>query len=454
MAISSKQRASRSSRSPRTAQAMAVPRKNRSPWSWLGWGVAFATVSAVSLGLGMSLSLMTPSRQSNGELSGGWGQLFGRGFQYGLARPINVLIMGVDLEPNAQGYDHDSLNGRSDTMLLARLNPDHNSVTVLTIPRDSRVEIPGYGMQKINAANAFGGAPLATQVVSHTLNYVPVDRYIRISTQAFRELVDLIGGVEVNVPVRMQYTDNTQKLFIDLQPGLQTLNGDQAEGFVRFRHDGLGDIGRAQRQQILLKALQKKISNPLMLAKLPQLYQVMQQYMDTDLSFGEMMAILQFGLGTSSKNINMLLLPGQFSGDGYDASYWLPNYEAIDRLVARHFFEKDASWSGTETVDPKGLKIAIQNATDSDQAGQVIVDFLMAQNYRNVYMDSEWSHPVAKTQVIAQQGDREAAVAMLIDLGLGRVAKELVEVDATGSFGSDITIRIGSDWRSFVPANF
>lgn len=454
MAVSPKYRSSRSSRSPRVSQAMAMSRRRRSPWAWLGWGLLFTSVSAVSLGLGMSLSLMTPSRQSNGELSASWGEFFGRGFQYGLARPINVLVMGVDLEPNAQGYDHESLNGRTDTILLARLNPDQDSITVLTIPRDTRVEIPGYGMQKINAANAFGGAPLATQVVSHTLNYVPVDRYVRISTEAFRELVDLIGGVEVNVPVRMKYTDNTQKLFIDLQPGLQTLNGEQAEGFVRFRYDGLGDIGRAQRQQILLKALQKKISNPLMLAKLPQLYQVMQKYVDTDLSFGEMMAILQFSLGASSKNISMLLMPGQFSGDDYDASYWLPNYNAIDQLVARHFFENETGWGGADAVDPKNLKIAIQNATHSEQAGEAMADFLIAQNYRNVYFDRDWTHTEGKTQIIAQQGDREAAVAMLIDLGLGNVAKDLVEVDATGSFGSDITIRIGNDWRSLMPTNF
>ncbi len=453
MAASSKQRSPKSSSRSRPAQAMVMSRKRRSAWGWFGWGLVFLGVSGVSLAAGMTLSLMAPFRQQDGELAPSFGEFVGRSFQYGLGRPVNILVMGIDLEPGAEGYSHNSLDGRSDTILLARLNPENESITVLSIPRDSRVEIPGYGMEKINAANVFGGAPLATQVVSRTLNYVPVDRYVRISTEAFRELVDLVGGVEVNVPTRMEYTDHTQKLYIDLYPGLQTLNGEQAEGFARFRYDGLGDIGRAQRQQILLKALQKKMTSPLMLTKLPELYQVMQKYVDTDLSFGEMMAMLQFGLGASSKNLNMLLLPGHFSGDGYDASYWLVDYEATDRLVERHFFDKDLSWQNGEAVDLKTLKIAIQNAATDDRAAQAIANYLMAQNYRNVYVDSDWTHLEAKTQVIAQQGDREAAEALLIDFGLGNIAKSLVEVDATGSIGSDITIRVGNDWREFLPQN-
>ncbi len=430
-----------------------MPPRRRSAWNFLGWGMAFLGVSALSMAAGVTVSLMAPFRQDNGEMAPSFSEFVGRSFQYGLGRPVNILVMGVDLEPGEVGFSRSSLDGRSDTILVARLNPETESITVLSIPRDSRVEIPGYGMQKINSANVFGGAPLASQVVSRTLNYVPIDRYVRISTEAFRELVDLVGGVEVNVPVRMEYTDHTQKLYIDLQPGLQTLNGEQAEGFARFRYDGLGDIGRAQRQQILLKALQNKMTNPMMLAKLPQLYQVMQKYVDTDLSFGEMMAMLQFGLGASS-NLNMLLLPGRFSGDGYDASYWLVDYEATDRLVDRHFFDKDWRWSSGEMVDLRGLKIAIQNAATSDHAAQAIADYLIAQNYRNVYLDSDWTQIEETTQIIAQQGDREAAEALLIDFGLGSVAKSLVQVNATGSLGSDVTIRVGDDWRKFVPQQF
>jgi len=124
-------------------------------------------------------------------------------------------------------------------------------------------------------------------VVSNTLGDVTVDRYVRVTTDAFKELVDLVGGVEVYVPERMYHKDVTQKLEIDLQEGWQNLNGDQAEQFARFRNQQYGDIGRVQRQQILLKALQQKIFSPTILPSLPKAVQVLQQYIDTNLSVEE-----------------------------------------------------------------------------------------------------------------------------------------------------------------------
>lgn len=105
---------------------------------------------------------------------------------------------------------------------------------MLSIPRDSRVRIPGHGFTKINDANVHGGPTLAAEVVNNTLGGVTVDRYVRVTTDAFKELVDLVGGVEVYVPERMYHKDVTQKLEIDLQEGWQNLNGDQAETVCPF----------------------------------------------------------------------------------------------------------------------------------------------------------------------------------------------------------------------------
>lgn len=207
---------------------------------------------------------------------------------YSFNRPINVLVMGLD--QSETGEQAEKFDTRSDTLLLLRFDPLEGTTSLLSIPRDTQVAIPGYGTTKINAANVFGGPALAADVVSRTLNDVPIDRYLRIDTTAFKELVDLVGGVEVYVPKPMRYTDNTQKLYIDLPAGRQTLNGDQAEQFARFRYDELGDIGRVQRQQMLLRALREKLANPLILTKAPDLVKVLQKYVDTNLSFEELMA--------------------------------------------------------------------------------------------------------------------------------------------------------------------
>lgn len=120
----------------------------------------------------------------------------------------------------------DLFSGRSDTMILVRCDPVNSALTLLWIPRDTLVRIPGHGYQKINQANALGGAALAARVVSRNFNYIPIDFYVRIRPNALSELVDLLGGVEVFVPAVMAYRDITGKLTINLSPDWQTLNGN------------------------------------------------------------------------------------------------------------------------------------------------------------------------------------------------------------------------------------
>lgn len=420
-------------------------RSHPSPWRTLGWIAAFSGVSLVSAFAGMTFVLMSPFQGTSHRRDLSWLEMMARGFQYGMSRPVNLLVLGVDNVLDAPEGSAARFRGRTDTMLLTRFNPENGTITVLSIPRDTRVEIPGYGTGKINAANVYGDVELTVRVVSETLNYTPIDRYIRIDTQAFRELVDLVGGVEVNVPKRMVYTDHTQKLYIDLQPGLQTLNGEQAEGFVRFRYDELGDIGRAQRQQMLIKALQKKLANPVMVTQLPKIYGVLQKYVDTDLTFAELMAIAQFSLRIPPENLRLILLPGHFSGDGYEASYWLPDYDRIDRVIAAHFRDRpskavDPTWKETGT-----LRIALQNASGSREAARDMADFLAHYGYTNVVIAEDWYQESPETEIIAQQGDLRAAETLRSTLGMGYVS-----ANSTGVLSSDITIRIGRDWAAVL----
>ncbi|MFN9608580.1 MAG: LCP family protein, partial [Pseudanabaena sp.] len=152
-----------------------------------------------------------------------------------LERPYQILVMGVDRVLEAPLGSPESFNGRSDSMLLIRFDPNDRSVKILSIPRDTQVPIPNYGVTKINAANVYGGAELAQEIVSEKLNDVEIDRYVRLDTSGLSALVDALGGIEVNVPKRMKYVDKTQKLNIDIYAGVQVLNGERADGFVRFR---------------------------------------------------------------------------------------------------------------------------------------------------------------------------------------------------------------------------
>ncbi len=429
------------------------PSQEDSSARWMLKRLALVAVAAISTAIGVTFALFLPlptGMASNQKGAPSAGNSWQSGFQYQVGRPVNVLVMGIDRVPSAKPGSKELFDGRSDTMLLLRVDPTDESVKLLSIPRDTQVDIPSVGVTKINDANVRGGAELAAKTVSSVLNGITIDRYVRVDTAAFRELVDRLGGVEVYVPAPMSYVDQTQKLKIDLSPGLQTLNGNQAEQFARFRHDAYGDIGRVQRQQTLLKALLKRITSPMVIPQLPGLVASMQKYIDTNLSLEELLALTSAGRKLSQGNFKMVMLPGRFSTPTeFNASYWIMNPSGRDRVL-QQFFNMDAIATGTATTDQiraaNDLKIAIQNASSKPDAANQLRRYLTKRGFVNVYVSSDWSDRQSQTQIIAQQGDLGGAATLKRLLGLGRV-----EADSTGDLESDLTIRLGDDWT--MPTN-
>jgi polyisoprenyl-teichoic acid--peptidoglycan teichoic acid transferase len=406
-------------------------------------------MSAAMVGSLVAVNMPLPGAVSPREGRRLLGDLVKSGFQYQVSRPVNVLVMGIDRVPNAADGSPESFSGRSDTMLLLRVDPKKESVSILSIPRDTQVDIPGVGVTKINQANASGGPLLARESVSNALNSVRVDRYVRISTNAFRELVDKLGGVRVYVPQPMVYTDNTQKLKIDLAQGWQTLNGSQAEQFARFRKDDLGDIGRVQRQQSMIKALRGQVNNPFTIARIPSIIRDMQKYVDSNLSFEEMVALVNFGLKMDQKDFKMVLLPGRFSSaDEFRASYWIMDEAGRDRILQDQFqvaTTPDAAAARATTPEsdsPLSLRIAVQNAAENPNAARRIANFLTEKGYQNVFTIEPWPAQENNTQVIAQSGQTKAATSLRDVLVVGEV-----ESASTGDIDSDLTIRVGNDWE-------
>lgn len=410
------------------------------------WGLAFFSTAAASATLGAAIALFAPNNSdsdSQSDLRQRVGSVLANSFGYKVTRPVNILVMGVDRFTDAPTDAMDiELGGRSDVMLLVRVDPASNTASVLSIPRDTRVEIPGYGITKINAANQEGGPELAAQTIRHNFDGVLIDRYVRVSTDSFRALVDLVGGVEVYVPFRMEYEDMTQKLKIDLEEGLQVLNGDQAEQFARYRNDGQGDIGRVQRQQQVLRALKDRLASPATVTKLPQIIKLMQQYVDTNLTLEEMLALGNFALTLERNDLRMVMLPGRFSRpDESIASYWILDRRERDRIMRDYFQVPGVDVQFARSNDPSSLRIAVQNASGVERATRRLVRYLRDQGYYNVYVVREWSNWEGTTQVIAQRGDLEGAAMVQQSLGVGEIVSASI-----GDLESDLTIRIGTDW--------
>lgn len=369
-------------------------------------------------------------------------------FQSRLSRPVNLLVMGVDRVPEATPNSPELFHGRSDTILLLRLDPTDKSVTLLSIPRDTQVKLPEIGLTKISEANARGGSNLAMQTLTATLNNVPIERYVRVSSGAFRELVDLLGGVDVLVPYPMSYVDNTQQLKINLAQGWQTLNGEQADQFARFRNDGLGDLGRIQRQQALIQAIWNRLSNPTVLTRLPELIRVMQKYVDTNLNFEEILALANFSLQLDRDRLKMVMLPGRSSSEEGDRrSYWIVDEVRRDRVLSQYFkvgssdFTSEGRSSNQSESLVRNLKIAVQNASGNPQAAKRLIAYLAEQGFSKVSVVEDWPDRQRQSQIIVQGGDLAGAEALKKALGGGKI-----EVAATGYLESDLTVRLGEDW--------
>lgn len=248
----------------------------------------------------------------------------------------NILILGVDKNPD--GNDPFS-NTRSDTIILVNIDPKHRSINAISIPRDSKVYIAGdYGIQKINSAHAYGGVELTKKTVENTLG-VKVDRYIAVNSEAVIHLVDILGGVPVYVEKDMFYHDYSGKLNVRLPKGNHVLNGQQAEGYLRFRKDGLGDIGRTSRQQWFLRNLLTQLQTPATITKIPEILNLINEYVKTDMSMYEISNFAAMAKDFNLDNVEVATLPGAPSKKG-SISYWILDPEQTQEMVDRLIYRK------------------------------------------------------------------------------------------------------------------
>ena len=249
---------------------------------------------------------------------------------FGLRRQ-NILFLGVD----ASGNPKDLWTGtRTDTIILVNIDPRTKSVNALSIPRDSKVYLPGdNGVNKINAAHAIGGIEMTKRTIEDTLG-VHIDRYIMVHDSAVKEIVDAMDGLDIYVEKPMHYNDNAGHLHINFNKGNHHLNGQQAVEYLRFRHDALGDIGRTQRQQWLLRSLLTKMKQPSTITKIPDIISVAKKYVKTDMSFYEMSQYAALTKHIDMDKIEVAMLPGAPNQRGY-ISYWILDPEKTQEVVNR-----------------------------------------------------------------------------------------------------------------------
>ena len=293
--------------------------------------------------------------------------------------PINktVAVFGVDED----GY-------RTDVIFAVNFNSENDRIRIISIPRDTKVEwapemrekmeeIKGYSISvsKINEMTGYVGIDHITDFTIPEIEKITglsIDNYVIVTIDAFKQIVDAIGGVEVEVPALkgdgLHYDDNSQDLHIHLQPGIQTLDGEAAEGLVRFRKGYVeGDVGRIRTQQLFLEGFTKKVTSPQIITKLPAVIKAVIQTVTTDISLNEAMSYLPYVKRADASKLKADIIPGEARYEG-GKSYYIPNEEEMPAFINDILYgatEEELIETVDEVVINKEVAIEVLNSTST-----------------------------------------------------------------------------------------
>ncbi|NMB11753.1 MAG: LCP family protein [Firmicutes bacterium] len=257
----------------------------------------------------------------------------------------NIVFIGVDTPLWEQAEDGESTTGyasafgqygyKADAVFVGTIHPLRKSSHLLALPADLLVTLPDGSEGKLNAVFAAGGVPAVERVVEELLG-IPVHYYVLIDYTGFTELVDAIGGVDVDVATPIRYYDKG-KLVFELEEGVQRLLGSEALHYVRYRRETESDLGRLERQKELIMSLADELCQAARFTQLPKLARYMEELVDTNLRWEDGLRMATILLRQKALGIDVTTLPVRETETGY-----LPEPEAIEEVV-RHLFH-NPSW--------------------------------------------------------------------------------------------------------------
>jgi LCP family protein required for cell wall assembly len=248
-----------------------------------------------------------------------------------LTEPWNILVVGIDKASSIGGYIRPK-PWRADVIIIARVDPDRHRVSLLSVPRDTRVSIPGHGTEKIAHAHAYGEMPLTITTVEKLLG-IKLDHYVSIDFAAFARMVDVLGGIEIDIQKELK-----TKHFHYI-PGRQILNGKQAYEYVTSRDEPMADLARIDRQQQLLQALLTKVRNQAGILDYAGIYLEFKKSSETSLALKDMLKLALFVRDLKPDEMQVYKLPGRpeyING----ISYYIADPDSLQKLSMEVFPEK------------------------------------------------------------------------------------------------------------------
>lgn len=365
-------------------------------------------------------------------------------------KPYNVLLLGGDHRPGEERY-------RTDTMIVARVDPQNKKVWMLSIPRDTRVDIPGHGSAKINQAYYYGGAELAIETVKgHT--GLDINHYMELNFRGFEKVVNAMGGVWIDVPSEIDdwkaASHSPGHRAKNIDAGYQLLDGEHALTFVRSRAFVDADFSRMKNQQIFFKALADQIAKKGNVVKLPKIVSAVAPYIATDMSLMEMIRTAQALKDAGSSSVYTETIKGEWR-----SPYVWTDEENMAELIAA--MEEGRSFDGSaeatpavgseestaqpvnaSSVNADDIDVAVRNGAGIAGVAKQAASILKARGFNVPEVGNANQNVYDKTLIVYK--DNKAA-AELVAAGLPPGTK-LVESRGMYAFDTDVLVVIGKDW--------
>jgi len=366
---------------------------------------------------------------------------------------MNILLVGSDRR-SATSSSH----GLSDTIMLVHVDPSNNYLSIISFPRDLRVDVKGYGKQKLNAAYSYGGPALSIRTIQ-ALTGVDVDHYLEVDFQAFRDMTDSLGGVYVEVDRRYYYNGGRYEK-INLQPGYRLLNGADALDYVRYRHDANLDFGRMDRQQRFINGLRQQAMGWDLGLKLPGLIGAFFDNVATDLGTNDFIKLAWWGIRLDGSRIRQVTLRGTTQTIG-GRSYVVASNDKINAAVESFLTVP----SGQQTTDPSvgetgaspvadsplpGLGVDVYNSMAPTGSAGALADWLRGKGARVIFVGNA-TQKLTATQIWYPAG-ASAEAQKVADLlkNIGTTESDTV-ARVTVVLGSDFVLPEGAVNPSAIP---
>lgn len=368
--------------------------------------------------------------------------------EFGLPVPepgqrVNVLVLGIDLPQDpvtGEILDVDFRQAkfwpRSDTIMVVSVDPETREVGVISIPRDTRVKIAwdAKGYEKINHAHAYGGPRMAVKTVENFLE-IPIHYYVRTDPRGFAAVVDILGGIELEVEKDMYYEDPYQDLVIDLKKGRQVLDGHMAMQYTRYRSDS--DIARVLRQQKFLEALKRELFQFGTILKLPKLAGELLKHVDTNMAASDILNYAVIAARITAVELNMATIPGEDRWIG-GVAYWMPDLDGTRVLVDRLIW-------GIEPEENALIRVEVLNGTDNAGLASKLAASLQDRGFAVVRIANAPENGIQTTQVINLASDEDKLRRVVGVMGRELDELQLLRITRPGG-EADVRVVVGQDY--------